>query len=76
MRSLLKPGELQSNQLILVATFQYRVVGARMGTVDSELIAKLQQTFQVRGFTAVSNTACKTCLLPLARERLKFLWHD
>ena len=48
MRSVLKPGELQPNQLILIAVFQYRVVGSRMGTVDSELIAKLQQTFQVR----------------------------
>ena len=46
MRSLLKPGELQSNQLIVLATFQYRVVGARMGTVDAALTTALQQTFQ------------------------------
>ena len=48
VRSLLKPGELQPNQLIVLAVFQYRVVGTRMGTLDSDLTTKLQQTFQVQ----------------------------
>jgi len=78
VRNLVKPGELQSNQLILVATFQYRVVGTRMGTVDSELIAALQKTFQVRArdFAAARRTARKLDDADCALAGEDLLWLD
>ena len=47
MRSLLKPGELASNQLILLAVFQYRVVGADLATLTNQLTQTVQEAFQV-----------------------------
>ena len=47
VRNLLKPGELQPNQLIVLAVFQYRVVGTDLATLDSQVTTTLQETFQV-----------------------------